>query len=63
MTSPSQPAITTTGLWQRAVPARLLDQVAHASVEVTSLSVHLADIDDVVLALTGQPDRDGTTVP
>ncbi|MCW6004430.1 ATP-binding cassette domain-containing protein [Micromonospora sp. CPCC 205371] len=39
----------------------LLDQLDHASVEVTSLSVHRPDLDDVFLALTGQPDRERTT--
>jgi ABC-2 type transport system ATP-binding protein len=39
----------------------LLDQLDHASVEVASLSVHLPDLDDVFLALTGQPDRERTT--
>jgi ABC-2 type transport system ATP-binding protein len=39
----------------------LLDQLDHASVEVISLSVHLPDLDDVFLALTGQPNRERTT--
>jgi ABC-2 type transport system ATP-binding protein len=39
----------------------LLDQLDHASVEVTSLSVHLPDLDDVFLALTGQPHPERTT--
>ncbi|MGN9907660.1 ATP-binding cassette domain-containing protein [Phytohabitans sp. LJ34] len=40
----------------------LLDQLDHASVEAVSLSVHQPDLDDVFLALTGQPDRERTTV-
>jgi ABC-2 type transport system ATP-binding protein len=39
----------------------LLDQLDHASVEAASLSVHLPDLDDVFLALTGQPQRERTT--
>jgi ABC-2 type transport system ATP-binding protein len=35
----------------------LLDQLDSASVEVNSLSVHTPDLDDVFLALTGQPDK------
>jgi ABC-2 type transport system ATP-binding protein len=35
----------------------LLDQLERASVEVESLSIHMPDLDDVFLALTGQPDR------
>jgi ABC-2 type transport system ATP-binding protein len=38
----------------------LLDQLDRGSIEVESLSIHLPDLDDVFLALTGQPDR-GTT--
>jgi ABC-2 type transport system ATP-binding protein len=38
----------------------LLDQLDHASVEVTDLSVHRPDLDDVFLALTGQPDHERT---
>jgi ABC-2 type transport system ATP-binding protein len=34
----------------------LLDQLDGASIEVDSLSVHTPDLDDVFLALTGQPD-------
>ncbi len=34
----------------------LLDQLDRASVEIESLSIHLPDLDDVFLALTGQPD-------
>ena len=41
----------------------LLDRLARASVEVDSLSVHLPDLDDVFLALTGQPDRERATLP
>jgi ABC-2 type transport system ATP-binding protein len=36
----------------------LLDRLDHAGVEVDSLSLHLPDLDDVFLALTGRPDRD-----
>jgi ABC-2 type transport system ATP-binding protein len=35
----------------------LLDRLDSASVEVEELSVHLPDLDDVFLALTGQPDN------
>jgi ABC-2 type transport system ATP-binding protein len=35
----------------------LLDRLDGASIEVTSLSVHTPDLDDVFLALTGQPDK------
>jgi ABC-2 type transport system ATP-binding protein len=35
----------------------LLDRLDAASVEVASLSVHTPDLDDVFLALTGQPDE------
>ena len=41
----------------------LLDQLDGASVEVDSLSVHLPDLDDVFLALTGQPDKERATLP
>jgi ABC-2 type transport system ATP-binding protein len=41
----------------------LLDQLDRASVEVDSLSVHLPDLDDVFLALTGQPDKERATQP
>jgi ABC-2 type transport system ATP-binding protein len=41
----------------------LLDQLDGASVEVDSLSVHLPDLDDVFLALTGQPDKERATQP
>ena len=41
----------------------LLDQLDGASVEVESLSVHLPDLDDVFLALTGQPDKERATLP
>jgi ABC-2 type transport system ATP-binding protein len=36
----------------------LLDQLDRASIEVNSLSVHTPDLDDVFLALTGQPDKE-----
>ena len=38
----------------------LLDRLDRASVEV-SLSVHLPDLDDVFLALTGQPEKERAT--
>jgi ABC-2 type transport system ATP-binding protein len=38
----------------------LLDQLDHASVEAVSLSMHMPDLDDVFLALTGQPDPERT---
>ena len=41
----------------------LLDQLDGASVEVDSLSVNLPDLDDVFLALTGQPDKERATLP
>jgi ABC-2 type transport system ATP-binding protein len=41
----------------------LLDQLDRASIEVDSLSVHMPDLDDVFLALTGQPDKERETVP
>jgi ABC-2 type transport system ATP-binding protein len=41
----------------------LLDRLDRASVEVDSLSVHLPDLDDVFLALTGQPDKERATLP
>jgi ABC-2 type transport system ATP-binding protein len=41
----------------------LLDRLDQASVEVDSLSVHLPDLDDVFLALTGQPDKEKATLP
>jgi ABC-2 type transport system ATP-binding protein len=40
----------------------LLDRLDHASVEVGSLSVHTPDLDDVFLALTGQPDKEREAV-
>jgi ABC-2 type transport system ATP-binding protein len=36
----------------------LLDRLDAASIEVSSLSVHTPDLDDVFLALTGQPDNE-----
>jgi ABC-2 type transport system ATP-binding protein len=36
----------------------LLDQLDRASIEVDSLSIHMPDLDDVFLALTGQPVKD-----
>jgi ABC-2 type transport system ATP-binding protein len=41
----------------------LLDRLDRASVEVDSLSVHLPDLDDVFLALTGQPEKERATLP
>ena len=41
----------------------LLDQLDGASVEVDSLSIHTPDLDDVFLALTGQPDKERATLP
>jgi ABC-2 type transport system ATP-binding protein len=41
----------------------LLDRLDSASVEVDSLSVHTPDLDDVFLALTGQPDKERATLP
>jgi ABC-2 type transport system ATP-binding protein len=41
----------------------LLDRLDGASVEVDNLSVHLPDLDDVFLALTGQPDKQRATLP
>jgi len=35
----------------------LLDQLDRGSIEIEGLSIHLPDLDDVFLALTGQPDR------
>jgi ABC-2 type transport system ATP-binding protein len=35
----------------------LLDRLDAASIEVSELSVHTPDLDDVFLALTGQPDK------
>jgi ABC-2 type transport system ATP-binding protein len=41
----------------------LLDRLDRASVEVDSLSVHTPDLDDVFLALTGQPTKERATLP
>jgi ABC-2 type transport system ATP-binding protein len=41
----------------------LLDRLDQTSVEVDSLSVHLPDLDDVFLALTGQPEKERATLP
>jgi len=41
----------------------LLDRLDRASVEVDSLSVHLPDLDDVFLALTGQPEKERAALP
>jgi energy-coupling factor transporter ATP-binding protein EcfA2 len=40
----------------------LLDQLDGSSIGVESLSVHLPDLDDVFLALTGQPTEEKVTV-
>ena len=40
----------------------VLDQLDRAAAEVDSLSVQLPDLDDVFLALTGQPDREKESV-
>jgi ABC-2 type transport system ATP-binding protein len=36
----------------------LLNQLDGASIEVSDLSIHTPDLDDVFLALTGQPDKE-----
>jgi ABC-2 type transport system ATP-binding protein len=36
----------------------LLDRLETASIEVSELSIHLPDLDDVFLTLTGQPDKE-----
>ena len=36
----------------------LLDRLEDASIEVSELSIHTPDLDDVFLALTGQPDKE-----
>ncbi len=41
----------------------LLDRLDDASVEVDSLSILTPDLDDVFLALTGQPDKERATLP
>ncbi|GAA4445341.1 ATP-binding cassette domain-containing protein [Phytohabitans houttuyneae] len=41
----------------------LLDRLDNASIEAVGLSMHLPDLDDVFLALTGRPDRERTTAP
>jgi len=41
----------------------LLDRLDDASVEVDSLSIHTPGLDDVFLALTGQPDKERATLP
>ena len=41
----------------------LLDRLDDAAVEVDSLSIHTPDLDDVFLALTGQPDKERATLP
>ena len=40
----------------------LLDRLDDASIEVEALSVHTPDLDDVFLALTGQPQKEKETV-
>jgi ABC-2 type transport system ATP-binding protein len=39
-------------------PRALLDRLEDASIEVSELSIHTPDLDDVFLALTGQPDKE-----
>jgi ABC-2 type transport system ATP-binding protein len=36
----------------------VLDRLDRAAVEVSELSIHTPDLDDVFLTLTGQPDND-----
>jgi ABC-2 type transport system ATP-binding protein len=36
----------------------LLDRLDGAAIEVDELSIHTPDLDDVFLALTGQPDKE-----
>jgi ABC-2 type transport system ATP-binding protein len=36
----------------------LLDRLDDESIEVDELTVHTPDLDDVFLALTGQPDKE-----
>ena len=40
----------------------LLAQLDRASIEVDSLSLHTPDLDDVFLALTGQPEHEREAV-
>ena len=40
----------------------VLDQLDRASIDVTGLSVHTPDLDDVFLTLTGRRDVEGTSV-
>jgi ABC-2 type transport system ATP-binding protein len=41
----------------------LLNQLDDASIEVTDLSIHTPDLDDVFLTLTGQPDKQRERTP
>jgi ABC-2 type transport system ATP-binding protein len=41
----------------------LLNQLDDASIEVTDLSIHTPDLDDVFLTLTGQPDKQKERTP
>lgn len=41
----------------------LLDKLDRSSIDVAGLSVHLPDLDDVFLTLTGQPDHERATAP
>jgi ABC-2 type transport system ATP-binding protein len=41
----------------------LLDRLNGAAIEVSELSIHTPDLDDVFLALTGQPDKERGTLP
>jgi ABC-2 type transport system ATP-binding protein len=36
----------------------LLDRLEDAAIEVSELSIHTPDLDDVFLTLTGQPDKE-----
>ena len=36
----------------------LLDRLENASIEVSELSIHMPDLDDVFLTLTGRPDKE-----
>ena len=42
---------------------RLIEQLDEADIEVTQLSIHTPDLDDVFFAVTGQPAGDATPVP
>jgi ABC-2 type transport system ATP-binding protein len=40
----------------------LLDELDRASIDVADLAIHTPDLDDVFLALTGQPEHEGATL-